>query len=142
MFVADTKTIEDIAQKWGIGKQNSDMFASMTLLRPHKIRKKASEHEGGAQSSQASSGNGESKQPSTYDAQAGLKDRLRSMLENEQLIPRELIFLTRGMRMMQSNNQARLHYDCYYVQDILNREESNRRWGLRRTGSTRWRTGP
>lgn len=50
------------------------MFASMTLLRPHQLRKKAPV--------------APAAEKSTYEAQTGLKDRLRSMLENEQLIPR------------------------------------------------------
>ncbi|KAI5476275.1 hypothetical protein MNV49_007912 [Pseudohyphozyma bogoriensis] len=95
LFVADISTIEEIAQTWGIAKQNSDMFASMTLLRPHKLHHAKL---GGAPR--------EGTKQSTYDAQVGLKARLKDMLENEQLIPRELIFLTRTMRMMQANNQA------------------------------------
>jgi aarF domain-containing kinase len=78
LFVADLSTIERIAQKWGIAKENSDMFASMTLLRPHRLRQKA----------QIVENNGAGKDLSKYQAQTGLKDRLRSMLENEQLIPR------------------------------------------------------
>jgi aarF domain-containing kinase len=90
------------------------MFASMTLMRPHRLRKKIEPAPGDAKDA-----------PTKYEAQVGLKDRMRAMLENEQLIPRvrplvrwerastdecqlqELIFLTRSMRMMQANNQVR-----------------------------------
>lgn len=50
------------------------MFASMTLLRPHHLRKKKESEKPKAQT--------------TYEAQTGLKERFRSMLQNEQLIPR------------------------------------------------------
>ncbi|KAK4701819.1 hypothetical protein P7C70_g4411, partial [Phenoliferia sp. Uapishka_3] len=98
LFVADVKTIEDIAVGWGIARENSELFASLTLLRPHRLRKNRPSPP---------------PEPGThiltqtqYDAQSGLKDRLKTMLENEQLIPRELIFLGRAMRMAQANNQS------------------------------------
>lgn len=37
--------------------------------------------------------------------QSAFKDRLKSFLENEQLVPKPLIFLTRCMRMLQASNQ-------------------------------------
>ncbi|KAL8293621.1 hypothetical protein RQP46_000322 [Phenoliferia psychrophenolica] len=101
LFVGDISTIENIAVGWGIAKENSEMFASLTLLRPHRLRKNATRpgpppEPGGTYA--ASERN--------YNAQVGLKQRLKTMLEHEQLIPRELIFLSRTMRMMQANNQA------------------------------------
>lgn len=92
LFVGDVGTIERIGQSWGIRKDNADMLASATLLRPHKLRRKVVSEDQVVQTK--------------YEQQTGLKDRLRAMLENEQLIPRELIFLARGMRMMQGNNQV------------------------------------
>lgn len=50
----------------------------MTLLRPHRLRKNAPPPEPGT----------EVLAKSQYDAQVGLKERLKTMLENEQLIPR------------------------------------------------------
>lgn len=93
LFVGDIAEIERIGQSWGIAKDNSDMLASATLLRPHRLRKKITADATASQT--------------TYEQQTGLKDRLRAMLENEKLIPRELIFLARSMRMMQANNQVR-----------------------------------
>lgn len=96
LFVGDVRTIERIAGEWGIARDNSDLFASAMLLRPHRLRR------GG--------GEGKRKQVSQdearMNARAQLKERLKAMLENEQQIPRELIFLMRTMRMMQANNQA------------------------------------
>ncbi|GAA5898139.1 hypothetical protein JCM6882_003335 [Rhodosporidiobolus microsporus] len=94
LFTGDVQQIEDIAAHWGIRRENSNIFASLTLLRPHKLRKTKAEEEA------------KGKEVSRYDQQVGLKERLKTMLENEELIPRELIFVTRAMRMMQGNNQA------------------------------------
>lgn len=51
------------------------MFASMTLLRPHHLRKN---HQPAKDQTPVS----------RYEAQTALKARLRSMLQNEELIPR------------------------------------------------------
>ncbi|GAA6034088.1 hypothetical protein JCM8097_000689 [Rhodosporidiobolus ruineniae] len=96
LFVGDVQKIEDIAASWGIRRENSNIFASLTLLRPHKLRRTKAEE--AAQK--------EKKAVSEYEAQVGLKERLKTMLESEELIPRELIFVTRAMRMMQGNNQT------------------------------------
>ncbi|KAM0791476.1 hypothetical protein ACM66B_005929 [Microbotryomycetes sp. NB124-2] len=94
LFTGDIATVESIVQQWGIAKENSELFASMTLLRPHRLRKN--------QDREAS----KDKPQTRYDAQVGLKERIKSMLESEELIPRPLIFITRSMRMMQANNQS------------------------------------
>lgn len=86
LFVGDTAAIENIVEKWGIAKQNSDMFASMTLLRPHHLRRKPTVAE-------------KTEQKSTYDPQVGLKDRLRSMLESEELIPRVRSCAVKGVQV-------------------------------------------
>ncbi|GAA5840258.1 hypothetical protein JCM9279_002327 [Rhodotorula babjevae] len=100
LFVGDVKSIEDIAVSWGIRRQNSDIFASLTLLRPHRLRKKPSSPEEQTPEERKSAAIARQEQ------QAGLKDRIKTMLESEELIPRPLIFITRAMRMMQGNNQA------------------------------------
>ncbi|GAA5996651.1 ABC1 kinase family protein [Rhodotorula paludigena] len=98
LFVGDVKSIEDIAVSWGIRRQNSDIFASLTLLRPHRLRKQLKEQQGG--------GEGKTPEQTRQEMQSTLKERLKTMLESEELIPRELIFVTRAMRMMQGNNQT------------------------------------
>ena len=99
LFVGDVKTIEDIAVAWGIRRQNSDIFASLTLLRPHRLRKKPPPEEQTPEERKSAA-------IARQEQQAGLKDRIKTMLESEELIPRPLIFITRAMRMMQGNNQA------------------------------------
>lgn len=88
LFVLDTDTIERIAVSWGIAKQNSNLFASATLLRPTTVKKepKKSEEERAEE------------QKTAHQAQRELKERLKTLLENESLIPRELIFLTRSVQ--------------------------------------------
>ncbi|WVN91171.1 uncharacterized protein L203_106426 [Cryptococcus depauperatus CBS 7841] len=92
LFVQDISTMESIAKKWGIAL-DVNLFASAILLRPFQVKrdmKKEKKHQ----------------ELSTYEQQVELKNRLRAMLENERLIPRELIFLARCQRMMQANNQV------------------------------------
>ncbi|KZO91033.1 ABC1-domain-containing protein [Calocera viscosa TUFC12733] len=94
LFAMDTQTVEEIAKAWGFG--NSDMFASATLLRPTRLKRNKPEKK-------------EDDQPSAMDRfeqERSVKVLFKTMLQNEQLIPREIIFITRCMRMMQANNQA------------------------------------
>lgn len=81
--MADLPSIEKVAQSWGIAAENSDMLASATLLRPHSVRNKAANIDE----------SGKKIVKSTYEQQTGLKERLRSMLQNEELIPRVRLHL-------------------------------------------------
>ncbi|KAK1921885.1 putative mitochondrion protein [Papiliotrema laurentii] len=92
LFVLDVPQIERIAGKWGIAL-DANMFASAILLRPFQVQKHKKGKNPGPELSQ-------------YEQQVELKRRFKTMLENEQLIPRELIFLSRCQRMMQANNQV------------------------------------
>jgi len=94
LFVGDVKSIENIAVNWGIRRENSDIFASLTLLRPHRLRKKSPEEQN------------KTTAVSRSEQQASLKERIKTMLAQEDLLPRPLVFVTRAMRMMQGNNQA------------------------------------
>ncbi|GHJ89785.1 hypothetical protein NliqN6_6187 [Naganishia liquefaciens] len=95
LFTLDTKSIEDIALKWGI-QLPVDLFASAILLRPFQVDKRR----------RAAQNLPEEPPKSEYEQQVELKQRLRNMLANEALIPRELIFITRNQRMSQANNQT------------------------------------
>ncbi|KAK8843490.1 hypothetical protein IAR55_007150 [Kwoniella newhampshirensis] len=98
LFVLDVPMIESIAKKWGIAL-DANLFASAILLRPFQVNKLK------VKKGQEKVETQEEKDKSQYEQQVELKRRLRTMLENEQLIPRELIFLGRCQRMMQANNQ-------------------------------------
>lgn len=82
LFTGNVSEIENIAVKWGIRRQNSDIFASLTLLRPHRLRKKREEDEARIAES------GKTEQQVRLEQRAGLKERLKTMLESEELIPR------------------------------------------------------
>ncbi|KAG9123147.1 methionine-synthesizing 5- methyltetrahydropteroyltriglutamate--homocysteine methyltransferase [Ceratobasidium sp. 392] len=97
LFVGDLEAIEHIAEVWGIRKGNANLFASAILLRPHRIQKK--------QSASPEDGQDE-KQMDTFAQQAALKEKFRTFLEFQDLIPRELIFVGRSQRMLQANNQS------------------------------------
>ncbi|ORX38948.1 mitochondrion protein [Kockovaella imperatae] len=92
LFMLDIPTIERIARKWGIAL-DPNMFASAILLRPFQVKKKTKEELA------------QEPEKTAYEQQLELKSRFKTMLENEQLIPRELIFIARCQRMMQANNQ-------------------------------------
>lgn len=78
LFVLDVPKIEHIAQKWGIAV-DANMFASAILLRPFQVNK-----------NKRGQGKGAEQEPEKthYEQQVELKRRLKTMLENEQLIPR------------------------------------------------------
>lgn len=97
LLLMDTPTVERIARSWGFAAQ-TDLFASATLLQPFKMHKKGEKSQKQQEESSSAPSN-------AYDSQRAFKDRLKTFLENEQLVPRELIFLTRCMRMLQATNQ-------------------------------------
>ena len=73
-----------------------NLFASAITLRPFQVDKNQAEL---AQQKDA-------KPKTDYELQVELKERIRNMLENEQKIPRELIFVGRAQRITQSLNQV------------------------------------
>ncbi|KAH9824856.1 ABC1 family-domain-containing protein [Melampsora americana] len=95
IFVLDTDSIQRIASGWGIA--NSELFASATLLRPFK----SSKH-----SRPLKAGTPIDAPLTSYEKDLKIKDTLVGMLQNQKLIPNELIFIVRSMRMMQGNNQV------------------------------------
>jgi aarF domain-containing kinase len=82
LFTLDTKSIEDIALKWGI-QLPVDLFASAILLRPFQVDKRR----------RAAENLPEEPPKSEYEQQVELKQRMRNMLANEALIPRVCLFL-------------------------------------------------
>lgn len=99
LFVLDTESIDRIAKGWGIA--NSDLFASATLLRPFNTRKSNQQIKVNDPSKSQERAN-----TSAYESSLKIKETMKTLLENEALIPQELIFIVRCMRMMQGNNQV------------------------------------
>lgn len=81
IFLFDYNLIKKVALKWGVN--SIDAFATFVLLRPFK-----------------SSKNSRSLQ------QEGINALLRNFLSDENAFPRELVFLTRTMRMIQNLNRT------------------------------------
>lgn len=113
----DTSTISEITQEWGFG--NAEMVASMTMLRPYRgsigvdinvvgppsgLPNGSGAPGEGVGAAGAGAGGGK-KELTPYERQLLLKNTLRASLLHEELIPRQLIFLGRCMRILQANNQ-------------------------------------
>ncbi|OXB36500.1 aarF domain-containing kinase [Cryptococcus neoformans] len=132
LFVIDIPTIESIAKKWGIAL-DPNLFASAILLRPFQVRKDKARPKNDSKPTEEDK----------YQQQIELKRRLKTMLENEQLIPRELIFLSRCQRMMQANNQilgspsSRINLTAKWASIGYTRSLTNSR-SLHNVGLTMW----
>lgn len=95
LFVGDLESIENIAESWGIRKGNANLFSSAILLRPHRVQKQDRNQEEHVE-----------EPTDQYSQQVMLKEKLKTFLEFQDLIPRELIFVGRAQRMIQANNQS------------------------------------
>ncbi|KAJ5646315.1 hypothetical protein N7490_002687 [Penicillium lividum] len=96
LLTFDNKTLSEVAKGWGV--RNSDMFASVTLMRPYS---------GGDLSTQRGI-QGLSKhelQERHYEMQQAARKAIREVLGDEQKWPKELIFIGRNLRIVQANNQ-------------------------------------
>ncbi|KAJ5198221.1 uncharacterized protein N7498_007338 [Penicillium cinerascens] len=96
LLTFDNKTLGEIAKGWGVN--NSDIFASATLMRPYR---------GGDMSTQRHI-EGLSKrelQARHYEMQQSARKAIREILGDEKKWPQELIFIGRNLRIVQANNQ-------------------------------------
>lgn len=75
-----------------------NLFASAITLRPFQVSK----------TNPRLAKDPDAKIKTDFEIQEELKHRIKSMLENEQKIPRELIFVGRAQRIVQSLNQVLL----------------------------------
>lgn len=96
IFTLDLKTLDEITVSWGMGEGSSELFASATLLRPwSKPRNKEEGNEEGAHA-----------RKTDLELQREMKERLKSFLVHTELLPKELLFVGRSMRIIQANNQV------------------------------------
>ncbi|KZV97486.1 ABC1-domain-containing protein [Exidia glandulosa HHB12029] len=106
IFVGDIRAVERTAKLWGIDPGSGDLFASSILLRPHRLKpkpRKPSEGKDGEEEKQLTP---EEYKALMFQQQEAMKKRVKTFLQNEELIPRELIFIGRVQRMLQGNNQV------------------------------------
>lgn len=96
IFTLDLKTLDEITVSWGMGEGSSELFASATLLRPWSKPKK--QGEGNKEGAHA--------RKSDLELQREMKEKLKSFLVHTELLPKELLFVGRSMRIIQANNQV------------------------------------
>mmetsp|Transcript_17098 Transcript_17098/g.33356 ORF Transcript_17098/g.33356 Transcript_17098/m.33356 type:complete len:548 (-) Transcript_17098:186-1829(-) len=91
MVLMDGQGVADVCRSWGVA--DSEFFASMQLLKPYRPGKKAVHVAN-----------------TTIDdilkMQMGLKERVKKLLYDTKLTPRELILLGRNMNIVRSCNKA------------------------------------
>ncbi|CCH45003.1 putative ubiquinone biosynthesis protein [Wickerhamomyces ciferrii] len=87
LFELNDKELKKIAIKWGIGSEQSDMFASFSLLKPY--------HKSGENLAKLSN----------FERQEYMKENFKKFFQETEKFPLELIFLGRSMRMIQLLNQ-------------------------------------
>ncbi|SPO21655.1 uncharacterized protein UTRI_01137_B [Ustilago trichophora] len=96
IFTLDLKTLDEITVSWGMGEGSSELFASATLLRPWSKPKKQGE----------GSKEGGHARKTDLELQREMKEKLKSFLVHTELLPKELLFVGRSMRIIQANNQV------------------------------------
>ncbi|CBQ70632.1 conserved hypothetical protein [Sporisorium reilianum SRZ2] len=96
IYTLDLKTLDEITVSWGMGEGSSELFASATLLRPWS--KPKSKEEQGRQGAHA--------RKTDLELQREMKEKLKSFLVHTELLPKELLFVGRSMRIIQANNQV------------------------------------
>lgn len=112
IFTVDVPQLESITRQWGMGEASADLFASATLMRPwsnpKKQKKEQQRLEDEARERKAEEG---LTQKEIYARRHRMrreehKRLLRDFLVHVELVPKELIFVGRSMRIVQANNQT------------------------------------
>eukprot|EP01114_Cavostelium_apophysatum_P023922 TRINITY_DN9179_c0_g1_i1.p1 TRINITY_DN9179_c0_g1~~TRINITY_DN9179_c0_g1_i1.p1 ORF type:complete len:530 (+),score=121.43 TRINITY_DN9179_c0_g1_i1:142-1731(+) len=90
MVLLDTEKISEITKSWGI--RDAQLFASVNMMKPYNPGK-------------ASYLKKNTSKAELARMQMEAKERVKDMLENTALIPREFIFVGRCMNLIRSNNK-------------------------------------
>ncbi|KAI8888162.1 ABC1-domain-containing protein [Backusella circina FSU 941] len=106
LFMLDVATMTEVCKEWGI--HDSNMFASITLQRPFSPDKAVHLQ------------NIEIKD--MYKLQSEMKERIKHFLKDQELFPRELIFISRNMNIVRANNKS--------VGSPINRINLMARWAV------------
>ena len=115
LMTFDNKALQKVTSEWGLN--STDFFASATLLRPY---------EGGDDEESWSKIQGRkdlTAQEKHFEMQKRMKEGIRDLLANEDLWPKELLFMGRQMRIVQGNNQ--------YLGSPVNRIKMMGEWASR-----------
>lgn len=129
LMTFDNQTMKEVVSKWGV--KNADMFASATLLRPYTGGD-------GSVNAQIRELSEKEKKKRHFEMQQAMRKGMREVLADETKWPRELIFIGRNLRIVQSNNQ--------YLGSPVNRIKITGSWASRALSedmnlpwSERWR---
>lgn len=111
IFTIDMKSLDKITQAWGMGAGSSELFASATLMRPWSNPKKPNQGGGSENHQQLPpewQGLSEKEIEKRKQQQRLQKQKevINNFLVKVELVPKELIFVARSMRIVQANNQA------------------------------------
>ncbi|KNC85731.1 atypical/ABC1 protein kinase [Sphaeroforma arctica JP610] len=88
MFLLDVDGMKEICKKWGI--TDHELFASFTLMKPYSTKRPVASKVSRAE---------------VMQLQRQAKDRVRRLLEDTSLFPKELIFIGRSMNIVRANNK-------------------------------------
>jgi len=95
MLEGDYEGVDNVVKGWGMGLP--DLMASFTLMRPTVLKK-------GRRKKQDGEHNHEREKSLTqYEMSVVMKQKLREFLQDTDRMPKELIFLSKNMRMVQGN---------------------------------------
>jgi aarF domain-containing kinase len=89
LLTLDRDVIASVTRGWGFGAP--DLFASATLMRPVRFKKSKEEQEIAKHEEKLSD----------YELGQRMKAKMRDFLKNTDLMPKELAFIGRNMRIMQ-----------------------------------------
>jgi aarF domain-containing kinase len=105
MLEGDYEGVDNVVKGWGMGLP--DLMASFTLMRPTVLKKgRRKEHD-----KKPGEHNHERKKPLTqYEMSVIMKQKLREFLQDTDRMPKELIFLSKNMRMVQGKQQSYLSF--------------------------------
>jgi aarF domain-containing kinase len=92
MLTGDFGAVQDVTKQWGVGLP--ELFASATLMKPVKLRKKESPEEVKRRQEREA----ERENMTQYEISVLMKKKLKEFLIDTDMMPKALIFLTRNMR--------------------------------------------
>lgn len=89
IFQGDRDMLKRIVMSWGIG--NADLFASLTIQKPftHKSMRQ-----------------GKVTKSEIMEMELQMKDHVKNLLQREELVPQELVFVGRSMNLLRSVNKS------------------------------------
>ncbi|OZJ04545.1 hypothetical protein BZG36_02714 [Bifiguratus adelaidae] len=114
LFMMDTATMDRICKSWGIN--DSNIFASITLQKPYSPSKAVHLNT--------------TTLADTYQLNKDMQAKIKNFLRDQELFPRELIFVSKNMDIVRANNKT--------LGAPVNRINIMARWAVRGLGPDTW----